>query len=293
MRRRRAPGDPMLLAGIYRATLALLKPQWEGARGGPALPASHAGATECRAVGGRDARAPGRGMPWPPCGGCTRQAPATRSSCAPFSSPAAPMRHVADTRADAGECAGDLQRAAACAAALPAGPGECAASAAALRALAFLRRHIVPDAAAAARLAARPHAHGRACSPGARACGGGAGDAAAPAAVAAALEAAPQLMAAAAAAEARAGAAAESGAAAADRHAYGVASALVAAAQVRAAAALAGLERGGDAAAPVCAASAFECLWPAIDESLADGCAAAARACSIHGSCDMQCIGPL
>ena len=210
-----------------------------------------------------------------------------------FPSPAAPMRHVAGARADAGECAGDLQRAAACTAAIAAGPGECAAPAAALRALAFLRRHIVPDAAAAARLAARPHLHGRACSPGPGASGGGGGDAAAPAAVAAALEAAPQHMAAAAAAEARAGAAPQASAAEADRHAYGVASALVAAAQVRAAAALAGLERGGDAAAPVCAASAFECLWPAIDESLADGCAAAARACSIHGSCDMQCIGPL
>jgi hypothetical protein len=214
-----------------------------------------------------------------------RPAEAPRAGCRPPAAAARPVppccaeARCGETRADAGECAGNLQRAAACAAALPAGPGACAAPAAALRALAFLRRHAAPDAAAAARLAARAHAHGRAGSPGARTCGGPAGDAAAPAAMAAALEAAPVLMAAAAAAEAAAGAVAEGGASATDRHAYGVASALVAAAQVRAAAALAGLERGGGAAAPVCEASAFECLWPALDESLAGGCAAAARAC--------------
>lgn len=148
---------------------------------------------------------------------------------------------------------------------------------AALRALAFLRRHAAPDAAAGARLAAQAHT-----LPGSGAgLGVGSGryptGVALPFALAEALETAPRLMdAVTASADAHAaacGTAIGHATAAAERHAYGVASALVAAAQVRAAAVLAGVEGGeqgleqgaeqGETA--VCREEDFERFWPALE----------------------------
>ena len=165
----------------------------------------------------------------------------------------------------------DLQRATACAHALSSRTGAGAVAAATLHAIAFLRRHAAPDAAAAARLAAIGAGSGSRSGP---ACHTG-GAQSVPSAVAAALEAAPELMAAAAAGDSGTSSGFET---AAGHHAYGVASALVAAAQIRAAAALAAAERAGAGGAPgegpVCCAQAFERLWPALGAATACRCAA-------------------
>lgn len=167
----------------------------------------------------------------------------------------------------------DLQRATACAHALGSrtGAGAGAVAAAALRALAFLRRHAAPDAAAAARLAATGAEAGSGSRPGPGRLAAGA--LSVPSAVATALEAAPELMAAAAAGDSDSIVGAET---AAGHYTYGVASALVAAAQIRAAMVLAAGDRKGAAVpceAPVCCAQAFECLWPALGAAMACGCA--------------------
>ena len=166
----------------------------------------------------------------------------------------------------------DLQRATACAHALSSRTCAGAVAAAALRALAFLRRHAAPDAAAAARLAATGAEPGSGSLQGPRRLAAGA--LSVPCALATALEAAPELMAAAVAGDSDASVGAET---AAGHYAYGVASALVSAAQIRAALVLADVEREGAGGlpgeAPVCCAQAFECLWPALGAAQACRCA--------------------